>query len=127
MKSNISTLYNEPPPTTANKSSGTPYTPSGNTSTIKGYISKVLVLLKQKKPNPLSLENSRKKKAINQKNLIKQTNQTRNLHTVNPPPTRIHSMLATYYKKLKQGSLLPSRNSPVTLAPQVPKEPPLVQ
>ena len=121
------TLYNEPLPITANKSSGIPYILSGNTSTTRRYISKVLVLLKQKKPSPLSPENSRKKKAIHPKNLIKNTNPTRNLHTVNPPLTRTHSTLATYYRKLKQGLLLPSRNSSVALVPQVPKKPPLVQ
>jgi len=124
MKLKTSTLYNEPLPTTASKSSGIHYTLSGSTSTTERYISKVLVLLKQKKPSPLSLGNSRKKKVIN---LTNQTNLTKNLHTVNPPPTRTHSMLATYYRKLKQGLLLPSRNSPVTLAPQVPKEPCPVQ
>jgi len=126
-KLKISTLYNEPPPTTANKSSGIPYTPSGSTSTIERYISKALAPLKQKKQSLLSLENSRKKTAISQQDLIMKTIQTRNLHTVNPPPTKTHSMLATYYKKLKQGSLLPSRNSPVALVPQVPKEPHLIQ
>jgi len=106
---------------------GIPYTPSGNTLTTGRYISKVLVLLKQKKPSPLSLENSRKKKAINPENLIMNTNLMRNLYTVNPLLTRTHSTLATYYKKLKQGLLLPSRNSPVTPVPQVPKKPHLVQ
>jgi len=109
------------------KSSGIHYTPSGSTSTTRRYISKVLVLLKQKKPSPLSPGNSRKKKAINLKNQIMQTNLTKNLHTVNPPLTKTHSMLATYYKKLKHGSLLPSRNSPVALVPQAPKEPRPVQ
>jgi len=127
MKLNNSTLYNELPPTMANKSSGIPYNPSGNTSTTGRYISKVLVLLKQRKPSPLSPENLRKKKVINPKDPIKQTNPTRNLHTVNPPPTRIHLTLATYYKKLKQDLLLPFRNLPVTPVPQVPKEPHLVQ
>jgi len=126
-KLKTSTLYNEPLPTTTSKSSGIHYTPSGSTSTTGRYISKVLVLLKQKKPSPLSLGNSRKKKAINLKNRITQTNPTKNLHTVNPPPTKTHSTLATYYKKLKQGLLLPSRNLPVALVPQVPKEPHPVQ
>jgi len=128
MKLKTSTLYNKPPPTTANKSSGIPYTLSGSTSTIERYISKALAPLKQKKQSLLSLENSRKKTAINQKNPINQTDQTRNLHIVNPllQRTKIHSMLATYYKKLKQGLLLPSRNSPVTPVPPVPKEPHLV-
>jgi len=119
-------LYYKPLPTTASKSSGIHYTPSGNTSTTERYISKVLVLLKQKKPNPLSLGNLRKKKAINLKNRITQ-NPTKNLHTVNPPLTKTHSTLATYYRKLKQGSLLLSRNSPVAPVPQVPKEPHPVQ
>jgi len=111
----------------ANKSSGIPYTLSGSTSTIEKYISKALAPLKQKKQSLLSLENLRKKKAINPKNLITQTNQTRNLHTVNPLPTRTPSMLATYYKKLKLGLLLPSRNSPVAPVPQAPKKPHLGQ
>jgi len=106
----------------ANRSSGIPYTPSGSTSTIGRYISKVLAPPKQRKQSLLSPENSNQKKAINLKNQIT-TTQTRNLSTVNPPPTRIHSTLATYYKKLKQGSLLPSRNSPVILTPQVPNQP----
>jgi len=125
MKLKTSTLYNEPLPTTANKSSGIHYTPSGSTSTTGRYISKVLLLLKQKKPSLLSLGNSTK--AINLKNQITQNNPTKNLHTVNPPLTKTHSTLATYYKKLKQGSLLLSRNLPVALVPQVPKEPRPVQ
>jgi len=124
-KLKTSTLYNELLPTMASKSSGIPYTPSGSTSTIERYISKVLALRKQKKTSPLSRENLRRKKAIAPKKLIQ--NPTRDPHTVNPPPTRTHSTLATYYKKLKQGSLLPFRNSPVTPAPRVPKEPPPIK
>jgi len=62
-----------------NKSSGIPYTPSGNTSIIKKYISKVLVPLKQKKQTLPSLENSRKK-------IVVQENLKMNQNIVNPPP-----------------------------------------
>jgi len=127
MKSTILTSYNELLPITTNKSSGIPYTPSGNTSTTGRYISKVLVLLKQKKPSLGSLKKSRKPIALSQQDLITNLTPTKDLHTVNHPPTRTHSMLATYYKKPKQGSLLPSRNLPVAPVPQVPKKPCPVQ
>jgi len=123
----ILTSYNELLPFTVNKSSGIPYTPSGNTSTTGRYISKALVLLKQKIPNLRSLTKSRKLIALSPQDPITTLTPTKSLHTVNHPQTRTHSTLATYYKKLKQGSLLPSRNSPVALVPQVPKEPHPVQ
>jgi len=126
-KSTILTSYNALPPITTNKSSGIPYTPSGNTSTTRRYISKVLVLLKQKKPSPRSLKKSRKLIALSQQDPITTLTPTKSLHTVNHPQARTHSTLATYYKKLKQGSLLPSRNLPVALVPLVPKEPCPVQ
>jgi len=118
MKSMILTSYNELLPFTTNKSSGIPYTPSGNTSTIGRYISKALALLKQKKSH--SQVESRKK-------VPPQWNTSQTLVHLPPQKTKIHSTLATYYKKLRQGSLLPSRNSPVVLAPLVPKEPPPIQ
>jgi len=126
-KSTTLTSYNELLPFTVNKSSGIPYTPSGNTSTTGRYISKVLVLLKQKTPNPGSLKKSRKPIALSQQDPITTLTPTKSLHTANHPQTRTHSTLATYYKKLKQGSLLPSRNSPVAPVPQVPKEPHPIQ
>jgi len=126
-KSKILTSYYELLPSTVNKSSGTLQTPSGSTSIIARYTSKALALLKQKKQDLLSPKNSRGKTVIPQQHPLTPTNPTKNLHTANPPLTRTHSTLATYYKKLKQGSLLPSRNSPVALVPQVLTEPPLVQ
>jgi len=122
-KSTILTSYNALLPITTNKSSGIPYTLSGNTSTIGRYISKALVLLKQKKPPLRSLKKSRKPIVLSQRDPITTLTPTKSPHTVNHPRMRTHLTLATCHKKLKQESLLPSRNSPVALVPQVPKEP----
>jgi len=112
MKLTILTSYNEPLPFTINKSSGTLPTPSGSTSIIAQYTSKALALLTQKTLQSLGNLNWKARKQQN-------TGQI----PVHPPTTKIHSMLATYYKKPKQGSLLLSRNSLVAPIPQVLKEP----